>query len=118
MPARPVHFDLLEEGKPQTIKYFTAESNLPLTLGILIDTSGSQMRVLEMEKEVGGAFLNNILREKDEAFVIDFDVNVDEILEKITDRTRLVILNSPQNPTGGVMDRAEIARLANPRECT
>ena len=42
----------------------------------------------------------------------DFDVNVDEILEKITDRTRLVILNSPHNPTGGVMGRAEIARLA------
>ena len=42
----------------------------------------------------------------------DFDVNVDEILEKITDRTRLIILNSPHNPTGGVMGRAEIARLA------
>ena len=42
----------------------------------------------------------------------DFDVNVDEILEKITDRTRLIILNSPHNPTGGVMERAEIARLA------
>jgi aspartate/methionine/tyrosine aminotransferase len=42
----------------------------------------------------------------------DFDVNVDEILDKLTDRTRLVILNSPQNPTGGVMERAEIARLA------
>src|SRR5690242_12452203 len=66
-------FELLEDGKPQTIKYFTAESNLPLTLGILIDTSGSQARVLEMEKEVGGAFLNDILRDKDEAFVIAFD---------------------------------------------
>ncbi len=42
----------------------------------------------------------------------DFDVNVDEILEKLTDRTRLVILNSPHNPTGGVMERAEIERLA------
>jgi len=42
----------------------------------------------------------------------DFDVNVDEILEKLTDRTRLVILNSPHNPTGGVVERAEIARLA------
>jgi aspartate/methionine/tyrosine aminotransferase len=42
----------------------------------------------------------------------DFDVNVDEILEKITDRTRLIILNSPHNPTGGVMERSEIARLA------
>ena len=42
----------------------------------------------------------------------DFDVNVDEILEKLTNRTRLVILNSPQNPTGGVMERADIERLA------
>jgi aspartate aminotransferase len=42
----------------------------------------------------------------------DFDVNVEEIVEKITDRTRLIILNSPHNPTGGVTGRAEIARLA------
>jgi VWFA-related protein len=55
-------FEVLEDGKPQTIKYFTAESNLPLTLGMLIDTSGSQQRVLEMEKEVGSAFLKDILR--------------------------------------------------------
>src|SRR6478609_10277394 len=47
-------FQLLEDGKPETIKYFAAESDLPLTLGILIDSSGSQQRVLEMEKEVGG----------------------------------------------------------------
>ena len=60
-------FDVLEDGKPQTVKYFTAESNLPLTLGILIDSSGSQMRVLDMEKEVGGAFLKQILTDKDEA---------------------------------------------------
>jgi len=42
----------------------------------------------------------------------DFDVNVEEILGKITDRTRLIILNSPQNPTGGVMGREQIAALA------
>ena len=41
----------------------------------------------------------------------DFDVNVDEILEKITSHTRLLIVNSPHNPTGGVMSRAEVARL-------
>ncbi len=44
--------------------------------------------------------------------VHDFDVNVEEILEKVTDRTRLVILNSPHNPTGGVMGREAVARLA------
>ena len=82
-------FELFEDGKPQTIKYFTAESNLPLTLGILIDTSGSQMRVLEMEKEVGSAFLNDILRDKDEAFVISFDVNVDLLQDFTASRPEL-----------------------------
>ena len=82
-------FELAEDGKPQTIKYFTAESNLPLTLGILIDSSGSQARVLEMEKEVGGAFLNDILRKNDEAFVIGFDVNVDLLQDFTNDVRRL-----------------------------
>jgi len=95
-------FELLEDGKPQTIKYFTAESNLPLTLGILIDTSGSQMRVLEMEKEVGGAFLNDILREKDEAFLIGFDVNVDLLQDFTNDVHRLkAAMNKTRINTGG-----------------
>jgi VWFA-related protein len=70
-------FQIFEDGKPQTIKYFTAESNLPLTLGILIDSSPSQTRVLDMEKVVGAEFLNDMIREKDLAFVISFDVNID-----------------------------------------
>jgi len=95
-------FELLEDGKPQTIKYFTAESNLPLTLGILIDTSGSQMRVLEMEKEVGGAFLNDILRDKDEAFLIGFDVNVDLLQDFTNDVHRLkAAMNKTRINTGG-----------------
>ncbi|MBI3645499.1 MAG: VWA domain-containing protein [Acidobacteriales bacterium] len=69
-------FDLSEDGKPQTIKYFKAETDLPLTLGILIDASGSQKRVLDMEKEVGGSFLESILRPKDMASVFSFDVDV------------------------------------------
>jgi VWFA-related protein len=68
-------FQVSEDGKPQTIKYFAAESNLPLTLGMLIDSSGSQRNVLDMEKEVGGAFLRQILTDKDEAYVIDFNVD-------------------------------------------
>ncbi len=70
-------FKVIEDGHPQNIKYFTAESDQPLTLGILIDSSVSQERVLPMEKEVGAAFLKEVLRPKDEAFVISFDVNVD-----------------------------------------
>ena len=113
-------FELSEDGKPQTIKYFTAESNLPLTLGILIDTSGSQMRVLEMEKEVGGAFLNEILRDKDEAFVISFDVNVDLLQDFTNDKSpseRCTRIRPESTP-----DRAEASPVwvghpapANPR---
>jgi VWFA-related protein len=89
-------FDVFEDGKPQTIKYFAAESNLPLTLGILIDTSPSQTRVLDMEKEVGASFLNDIVRDKDLAFVLSFDVNV-ELLQDFTSSTRL--LRSALNST-------------------
>jgi VWFA-related protein len=70
-------FQIFEDGKPQNIKYFSAESNQPLTLGILIDSSVSQERVLPIEKEVGAAFLHDVLGKKDLAFVIGFDVNVD-----------------------------------------
>jgi VWFA-related protein len=82
-------FEVLEDSKPQTIKYFTAESNLPLTLGILIDTSGSQIRVLDMEKEVGGAFLRQILTDKDEAYVMDFDVQSELVQDYTRDVRRL-----------------------------
>jgi VWFA-related protein len=95
-------FQIFEDGKPQTIKYFTAESNLPLTLGILIDASGSQQRVLEMEKEVGGSFLAQILREKDLAFVLSFDVNVDLLQDFTNSVHRLkAALNSARINTGG-----------------
>jgi VWFA-related protein len=82
-------FEVFEDGKQQTIKYFTAESNLPLTLGILIDSSGSQTRVLDMEKEVGGAFLRQILTDKDEAYVMDFNIEAELIQDYTRDVHRL-----------------------------
>jgi VWFA-related protein len=82
-------FTVFEDGKPQTIKYFAAESNLPLTLGILIDSSGSQLRVLDMEKEVGGAFLRQVLTDKDEAYVIDFNVDASLVQDFTRDVRRL-----------------------------
>lgn len=95
-------FQILEDGKPQTIKYFTAESNLPLTLGILIDSSGSQARVLDMEKQVGGDFLSQILRDKDLAFVLSFDVQA-ELLQDFTSSVRSLkaALNTARINTAG-----------------
>ena len=96
-------FDLFEDGQPQTIKYFKAESDLPLTLGILIDSSGSQMRVLDMEKEVGGSFLESTLRAKDEAFVISFDTDINLLQDFTNSISRLKhALNQAQINTGGV----------------
>jgi VWFA-related protein len=80
-------FEVAEDGKPQAIKYFKAESNLPLTIGILLDTSFSQDRVLPIEKEVGAQFLQRMLRKEDEAFLISFDVNVD-LLQDFTNSGR------------------------------
>jgi VWFA-related protein len=68
---------ILEDKVPQTIKNWGAETDQPLTLGILLDTSGSQQNVLPLEQETGGAFLKRVLRSKDEAFLVSFDVDVD-----------------------------------------
>jgi VWFA-related protein len=84
-------FQVFEDGKPQTIKYFSAESNQPLTLGIMIDTSASQTRVLDIEQQSCAEFLHSVLRDKDMAFVINFDVDVDldqDFTNNIRDLTR------------------------------
>ncbi len=66
-----------EDKVPQTLKHFVSQTNQPLTLGILLDTSGSQQRVLPLEQEAGSQFLQQVLRQKDEAFLVSFDVNID-----------------------------------------
>jgi VWFA-related protein len=77
-------FTLTEDGRPQTIKYFSRETDLPLTLGLLVDTSMSQRRVLGEERSASQSFLAQMLREdKDKAFVIHFDREV-ELLQDLT----------------------------------
>jgi VWFA-related protein len=76
-----------EDKAPQALKSFVAETHQPLTLGILLDTSGSQYRVLPLEQEVGGQFLERVLQSKDEAFLLSFDVNVD-LLQDYTNSAR------------------------------
>jgi VWFA-related protein len=69
--------EIFEDKAPQKTKNFTQEKNLPLTIGILLDTSGSQQNVLPMEQDAGAEFLKDVLTPKDEAFLISFDINVD-----------------------------------------
>jgi len=77
-------FALEEDGRPQTITYFAKETDLPLSLGLLVDTSGSQRRVLDQERSASHSFIDDMLREdKDKAFVIHFDHEV-ELLQDLT----------------------------------
>jgi VWFA-related protein len=77
-------FVLEEEGHPQTIKYFAQDSNLPLTLGLLVDTSRSEQSRLGDERSASYKFFNQILREdRDLAFVLHFDKEV-ELLQDLT----------------------------------
>jgi VWFA-related protein len=77
-------FVLEEDERPQTIRYFARETDLPLTLGLLVDTSMSQRRVLDQERSASSTFLDQVLRvNKDKAFVIHFDREV-ELLQDLT----------------------------------
>ena len=77
-------FVLDEEGHPQVIRYFARETDLPLTLGLLVDTSGSQRNVLNDERDASRRFFDQVLRaDRDLAFLIHFDKEV-ELLEDLT----------------------------------
>jgi VWFA-related protein len=93
-------FALEEDDRPQTIGYFARETDLPLTLGLLVDTSMSQRRVLEQERSASSTFLDQVLRvNKDMAFVIHFDREVELLQDLTSSRQKLEsALGSLQTP--------------------
>jgi VWFA-related protein len=99
-------FELEEDSRPQTISYFSHETDLPLTLGLLVDTSGSQRRVLGQERDASSAFLDQVLRvDKDKAFLIHFDREVELLQDLTSSRQKLQAalsqLEEPQLHRGG-----------------
>ncbi len=81
---RKEDFQIAENGKPQTIRFFSHENDLPLTLGLLVDTSPSEARMIDQEREASRNFFRTVLDpKKDKAFVIHFDTDV-ELLEDLT----------------------------------
>ncbi|MGC1967053.1 MAG: VWA domain-containing protein [Candidatus Acidiferrales bacterium] len=86
----PDDFLLLEDGKPQQIIYFSQESDLPLTIGLLVDTSRSQTGVLEQERRASYTFLDQVLREgTDHAFIAHFDIRVGILQDPTSSRDAL-----------------------------
>jgi VWFA-related protein len=70
-------FSLTENGHPQTIRYFSRETDLPLTIGLMIDTSESQLRVMDAERHASAHFIDQVLRpNKDQVFIAQFDMAV------------------------------------------
>jgi VWFA-related protein len=94
-------FTVLENGKPQTIRYFSRETDLPLTLGLMVDTSMSQQRVLEQERSACFHFLDQVLRaDKDKVFIMQFDMAV-MLRQELTGARRKLddVLSAVDTPT-------------------
>jgi VWFA-related protein len=69
-------FSIAENGRPQSIRYFSRETDLPLTLGLMVDTSMSQRKVMTAERGASSRFLEQIVRPKDRVFIMQFDMSV------------------------------------------
>lgn len=82
-------FQVLENGRPQAIKYFSRDNDLPLTIGLMIDTSMSQEKVMESERAASFRFLDRVLRLADKAFIMKFDMDVATPAGLTSDREKL-----------------------------
>ena len=83
-------FEIYEDGEPQEIRYFARQADLPLTVGLLVDTSISQQRLIDIERQAGYKFFDSIIRtKKDLAFLMSFDVD-SELLQDLTDSRTLL----------------------------
>ena len=99
-------FQVYEDGQPQEITNFSAESTLPITLGMLIDTSGSEYYMLSAEKDAASRFFSRVLRKGDLAMVMSFDTDVDLLADFTDDRGVLdrAINRAQMNvPVGGII---------------
>jgi len=96
-------FKILEDGVEQKVAFFSKELDLPITLGILVDTSGSMTRLLPAEQDAAARFLHQVMRKKDEAMVISFDLDVNLLADFTQDTTVLerAIRRTVINAAGG-----------------
>jgi VWFA-related protein len=99
-------FKVSEDNQDQKIAFFSKEVSLPITLALLLDTSGSEQFMLGAIQEAGGAFLGRVLRKGDEALVMSFDTDVDLLSDFTEDRAQLeraVHRTRINAPSGGVI---------------
>ena len=103
-------FTLAEDAHPVAIQYFSRETDLPLTLGLLVDTSMSQRSVLDQERSASKSFVDKVLREKDTAFLIHFDREVELLQDLTSSRAKLEeALESLHTPSPYEQDNSQDA---------
>lgn len=98
-----------DNKQPQKLVSFTAQATQPLNLGILIDTSGSQEYLLQLEQQSADRFVNQVLRKQDQAFVVNFDIQV-QLDQDMTNNVRQLeqAIDQTQINTGGGSGQAGI----------
>ncbi|HKW56945.1 MAG TPA: VWA domain-containing protein [Candidatus Acidoferrum sp.] len=95
-------FKVFEDGQEQKVAFFSKEVTLPITLGLLLDTSGSEQYMLGAIQDGATRFLNRVMRKGDEAMVISFDLDVDLLADFTDDRSQLDrAIHRAQINTGG-----------------
>jgi VWFA-related protein len=82
-------FKIYEDNAEQKISFFSKEVTMPITLGLLIDTSGSEQNRLGAEQEAASRFLERVMKKGDEAMVISFDLDVDLLADFTDDRAQI-----------------------------
>jgi len=100
-------FRVFEDGQEQKVAFFSKDVNMPISLGILIDTSGSQTDVLGAEQDAASRFVHEVLRKKDEAMLLSFDLDIDLLADFTEDPSvleaaiRRTVINAPAAGAGG-----------------
>jgi Ca-activated chloride channel homolog len=95
-------FEVIEAKKPQNIQEFTAESDLPLRLGILIDTSNSVRDRFKFEQEAAISFINNVIRaNQDKGLLVSFDTKAELVADLQGDTEKLITAVRSLRPGGG-----------------
>lgn len=82
-------FQIFEDGKEQKVAFFSREVNLPLTMGLLVDTSPSEEAMIGVEQDAASRFLARVMRKSDLTFVLSFDSEVDMLSDFTADVDRL-----------------------------
>jgi VWFA-related protein len=95
-------FKVAEDNQDQKIAFFSKEVTLPITLGLLMDTSGSEQYMLGAIQDGASSFLNRVMRKGDEAMIMTFDLDVDLLADFTDDRSQLNrAIRKAQINTGG-----------------